>query len=349
MLLISNGIMNNNFNFNILSTGSMAFDHVLINDIAYVCMYLVASSIGTISLYGKETYQIKRNNMDKLVLIYISILMCNVLLLLISLSIYIISSNRLIIVHYILLIISIILINKKNNIEVLIILIIICIDIISILNIMLILTGNNMWYYMLYQGIMSMYMWYSYIGSVYVILICIYYYKLGLGIGGYYIPGLYSQMMNNIYLFIYIGLANIVLMYNPILIFSSISSSSYMLILFNFVLVLIIIYIWISSGYLYMDIWLYSISFSTIVLSNIYYLLSSINIVYYNLYYYLYYFTFSSMIIWIIFIYTYCYVTYFNNNNNSSYISISNSISSNLVIENSIKNFNTSMRINIIK
>ena len=156
----------------------VAFNYVGSLDIAYLSMYLVASSIGTISIYGKERYQIKRNNMDKLVLIYISILMCNVLLLCLSLSIYIISSNRLIIVHYILLIISIILINKKNNIEVLIILIIICIDIISILNIMLILTGNNMWYYMLYQGIMSMYMWYSYIGSVYVLLICIYYYKL---------------------------------------------------------------------------------------------------------------------------------------------------------------------------
>jgi NADH:ubiquinone oxidoreductase subunit H len=280
------------------------------NVFIYLCIYLTGSSIA-ISLINNgimETNNIKRYNIEKLVLIYISIIIHNILIILLSISI--LSNNRLIIVHYILIIISSILI--RNNISILVI----SLDIISIINIVIILTGSNMWNYMLYQGAMSMYMWYSYTGSLTILVIILYYNKLGLGIGGYYIPGLYSNMMNKMRNIMYIGLGNIILMYNPIIIGLS-SISNYIIILHNNILVIIIVYIWINSGYIFMDIWLYCISFSTIILSNIYYIISTIDIIYYNLYYYVYYLTITSMIIWIILV---CTIGYVNKNKNNSTI-----------------------------
>ena len=77
-----------------------------------------------------------------------------------------------------------------------------------------------------------------------------------------------------------------------------------MLLIINFIFIISILFIWIYNGYLFINNWLYSISFSTIILSNIFYLFISIDNIYYNLFYYIYYFTITSIFIWYILLLT---------------------------------------------
>ena len=107
---------------------------------------------------------------------------------------------------------------------------------------------------------------------------------------------------------LYVGTTNIILMYNPIFLLSTITSYHsdflYIMILSNFIMVIAILYIWVYNGYIFVNNWLYCISFSTIILSNIYFLFIYVDFIYYNLYYYIYYFTITSIIIWYIMILT---------------------------------------------
>ena len=136
----------------------------------------------------------------------------------------------------------------------------------------------------LYQSIITILIWWIIIIDYLYLLPFCYYNKLGSGIGGYYIPNLYYNILNYKYginLLIYIGISNIILMYNPIFLFSNINSINYnnnitlLLLIINFIFIISILFIWIYNGYLFINNWLYSISFSTIILSNIFYLFIS--------------------------------------------------------------------------
>lgn len=262
-----------------------------------------------------EMKWISRYNLDNILLIYITFILNNIILILaiISLMINNISNNnnKILLIHFILiLILTIYICNNNNNNIISIILLIIFIDIISVINIIIINSGEGIWYYFLYQSLMTILIWWLLILDFSNLIHLIYYYKLGTGIGGYYIPSLYSSIINNnSYLLIYIGICNIILMYNPIFLLNLILDNSYIFLLTNFLFIILILIVWIINGYMFVNIWLYAISFSTIILSNIYYIFPSLSLISYNLYYYCYYFTLTSIIIWFIFLISFSFIS----------------------------------------
>ena len=124
--------------------------------------------------------------------------------------------KNLLLIHWILILINnIYLTNNINNNIINLIFVIIFIDIISIINILFIKQGDNIWYYFLYQSIITILIWWIIIIDYLYLLPFCYYNKLGSGIGGYYIPNLYYNILNYKYginLLIYIGISNIILM-----------------------------------------------------------------------------------------------------------------------------------------
>ena len=315
----------------------MVNNYNLIILIVYMISTIIGMSLQNLLVNDiSELKWISRYNLDNLFLVLITIFYNNIILILglISLLISGINNNKILLMHWLLIIINTVIIcNSVNNNIINIILVIICIDIISVINIIFIQRGEGIWYYFLYQSFMTIIIWWFFILDFNSYINLIYYYKLGSGIGGYYIPSLYSSVINsNINLMIYVGTTNIILMYNPVFLFNLYKSSNndllYILLLSNFLFMLLILFLWIYNGYIFINIWLYAISFSTIILANIYYIFPTIDYIYYNLYYYIYYFTITSIIIWFIFLLSLHFINNVNSNinNNSIYISIYNYI-----------------------
>ena len=239
------------------------------------------------------------NNSNIFLLLFV-IINNNFFLILCVLSLYISNClhryNILILIHFILIILNIYI--CTNNSLVHIILLMISLDVISLINILLVKDslGEGIWFYFLYQTIITIFIYYFLIIDLLSVLGLLYYYKLGSGIGGYYIPSFYYYVLtNNPSLLIYLGLTNIILMYNPIFLLSSYSSSSLssFILMINMLIVVYLINLYISNGSLFVNTWLYCISLSTIVLSNVYNILIYVDLVIYSLYYFLYYFHLS--------------------------------------------------------
>lgn len=255
-----------------------------------------------------EMKWIKRYNMENLMIVLITVLNNNIILILSSLSLLMVS-NRLVIIHWLLILINSILLSSNNMFTM--ILLIITIDIISILNIIMVKDsiGEGIWYYLLYQSIITILLWYLISMNLMMMVGVLYYYKLGAGIGGYYIPNLYYYIIcKNVYLLIYIGITNIILMYNPCFMLSYFCSDclsfQYYIIMLNMMLVIYIMNNWIISGNLFINNWLYMISVSTIVLSNVFNVLIYVSVIDYNLSYYIFYFTLTSIIVWYMLLYS---------------------------------------------
>lgn len=101
-------------------------------------------------------------------------------------------------------------------VDILTILYVTCVDIISMFHIFLVLCSPGFIYYILYQSLVSVCIWSYYILCT-LVLIWLYFMKLGLGIGGYYIPSLYLGLIScSMYLMVYVGCTNICLMFNPV-------------------------------------------------------------------------------------------------------------------------------------
>lgn len=304
-----------------------------------VILLMLSMLIGTmvcrlIIRENADLYWIKRNNVESLVLLLVSVFNFNLLLMVAGVGLFMSGlSNRtsctLLLLHWIL--VMFLVISTYNNNLCNVIILVICIDIISIINVMLVKDsiGEGIWYYLLYQSLISMLIYLlicfsapgSGSGLLYLVGL-LYYYKLGSGIGGYYIPNLYLYIMNfHSVLLIYIGITNIILMYNPIYLlslFSNPSSSSssqipgkdtgilssfsflleYNVIMLNLLIVCYLIYIWISNGYLFVNNWLYLISISTVILSNLYNIFVYIDVLSYSVVYHLYSFTFTYILMW---------------------------------------------------
>ncbi len=152
-----------------------------------------------------------------------------------------------------------------------ILLIIVIVDLVSVINIINVCNIEGVSYYLLFQSIISIFIWWFLIIDYLEAVGLLYYSKLGAGICGYYIPNLYYNIFHtNFQLIIYIGCTNILLMYNVINLFTNNDLFCFT----NLCLFIFILIHWIYNGYINLNSWLYCISFSTIILSNIYYIFS---------------------------------------------------------------------------
>jgi hypothetical protein len=287
------------------------------SNLVYVFILLILLSIIIgISLQNlmvndiSELKWIQRFNLDNGIILFITILYNNFIFIF-SLFSFILcglnsTNNKILIIHFMIIILNTVYLNNNINTNLIsLIFIVICIDVLSFIHIIFLQRGEGIWYYFLYQSIITIFIWWIIVIDNIYMLGLLYFYKLGSGGAGYYIPNLYYNILNyNIKLMIYVGTTNIILMYNPIFLLSTIDYEFYNkdeFILSNFLIIIYILFIWITNGYLFVNNWLYCISFSTIILSNIYFLFLYIS---YNLFYYVYYFTITSIVIWYILILT---------------------------------------------
>ena len=237
----------------------------------------------------KEFKWIRRYNFDNWIIFLLIFYYHNILLILVYITICFMRfiNNRLFLLHWFIILVQNFYFNIHINSNMMNSLcFILSVDMISVLHIMFVQVVD-LFYYLLFQYIFTVYIWWYFIMDLLVSIAFLYYSKLGAGICGYYIPNFYSNILNTNYLFmVYVGITNICLMYNPI---SSFTSSD-ILILANVFAFCCILLHWIYNGYIFLNAWLYCSSFSTITLTNIYYIFVSLCVD-------LFYFTFSSILI----------------------------------------------------
>lgn len=184
---------------------------------------------------------------------------------------------------------------------------VICIDIISILNILL--NDKISIYYLLFQSFISFLLYIFLINGQYIVVYYLIYSKLGINFLGFYLPQFYyNLLLNNMLL--YIGVTNIIIMFLPF--YFIIGNIHFNIILFyiNIISFIIIILIWFNNGYIFNNLFIYIICISTIILANSFYLF--INYITFSNIILFYIFNLTSILIFIIFIINY-YI--FNNHN----------------------------------
>ena len=243
------------------------------------------------------------NNGLVIIMVYYSDSICIGLL---SLSLFLINMGKNVLSTFgILVLCSSMVYRLVLGLDILTILYVTCIEIISIFHILLVLCGPGFLYYILYQSLVSVCIW-SYLIICTLVLICLYFMKLGLGIGGYYIPSLYLGLIScSMYLMVFVGCTNICLMFNPVELFNSLISdydsySLYLVYSMSVLFSLIVLLVWINCGYMYYNIFLYGISSSTLILTNVYIVLICIGKMISSVYYSILYLTIYSILVFII-------------------------------------------------
>jgi hypothetical protein len=200
----------------------------------------------------KELKWIRRNNFDNSIMFMIIVWPNRILLIVVYITICFID-NLLILVHWLSILVNTC--NYKYKLNSLKLVVgFISVDMISIVNIILV---KDCYYYFLFQSVISVFIWWCVILYSLEMIGNLFYNKLGAGICGYYIPDLYSSILNNNWkLMIYIGSTNVILMYNPICMFSN-NDIHDICVLANLLVVMIILVNWIYNGYIFINTWLY--------------------------------------------------------------------------------------------
>jgi hypothetical protein len=292
------------------------------NVIILILSITIGMMIFKLVIDTNELYVLSSNHISNMILVCLCVYNSNVLLIISGVSLLLVGFNNsrnhsLLIVHFILMFVNYYICMSFSIVS--LVLLMISIDVISLINIVVIKDsiGSGIWYYLLFQTVVTIFMYYLLVFDLTFLLGIMYFVKLGSNVGGYYLPSLYHYVIsNNIILLIYIGINNIILMYNPLVLLSSysiidcsnspsatpsaynFSNLSMYVCMINLLIVLCIFSVWISNGYVFINNWLYVLCISSIVLSNVYNIFVYIEVSSYSLYYYLFYFTLTSILVW---------------------------------------------------
>jgi hypothetical protein len=178
------------------------------------------------------------------------------------------------------------------------ILLIMIIDLLSTMNFIIILYGNRIWYYYMFQSGLTFLLWLAFLLGYHIYTF--YYMKLGLGLGAHYLPMFYHylyRLNRKIILLIYLGQTNILFMFLPIFLMYILKTLNLLTCLF------ILSFHWLYK--LCNNMWLYSLCISTLLLCSIYYLILTFHLMshsFYHFFYKIYFFTLSSCFIFLFFI-----------------------------------------------
>ena len=194
--------------------------------------------------------------------------------------------NLILTAHWIMILWITFLIEYSDNNLITLLLVLLCLDMCSVLQVALLpnnIPGNGPWYYLLYQSFITIAIWWLISNDNLDIVYILYYWKLGAGVGGYYLPSFYLTLSsNNIYALLYIGCSTILLMYDGVNLFinMNLSSNNY-LIIFSIIILFLILCQWTVLGNWFISHWLYSLAASTCITCTVILLLVS-SIIYLN-------------------------------------------------------------------
>lgn len=195
-------------------------------------------------------------------------------------------NNLILTAHWIMILWITYLIEYSDNNLITLLLILLCLDMCSVLQVALLpinIPSNGPWYYLLYQSFITISIWWLISNDNLDIVYILYYWKLGAGVGGYYLPSFYLTLSsNNIYSLLYVGCSTILLMYNGVKLFINMNiSSNNFLIIFSIFILFLILYQWTVLGNWFISHWLYSLAASTCITCTVILILIS-SIIYLN-------------------------------------------------------------------
>lgn len=128
--------------------------------------------------------------------------------------------------------------------------------------------GNGPWFYLLFQSLLTLFLWFSISTQSSPFLFLFFFSKLGAGIAGYYLPFFYRAIsFSNLFFLSYTGLANMVFLYIALSLFLSSISSLYFS-LYTLISIFLLLGLWSFYGHWFHSHWLYLLSSSSLITSS---------------------------------------------------------------------------------
>lgn len=178
--------------------------------------------------------------------------------------------NRLLLLHWMLILWMGVLCHIAPNLLVCL-LVVLCLDMCSVLQVCLLplnMQGNGPWYYLLYQSLMTILIWWAISLDQNSWLPMFFYWKLGAGIGGYYLPSFYRGLATaGPSILMYIGCSNMLCMWYGFLLFEQ--PTHFASFYFNVLLLAAILVDWTLYGQWFISPWLYLLSSSSTITAAI--------------------------------------------------------------------------------